>query len=282
MTMKVAVITGSAHGIGLALTKTCVQQHMHVVMADRNQPTLLAEAKLLGDAVSPIACDVSNPADLQTLANFCNKTFGRVDLLINNAGIMGEIKPVWQLDITALQQVLDINVYGVLHGIQAFMPYLLQQEHPSHIVNMSSMLGLFSTSHIAPYILSKNAVVALSEALYFDLQQIKASIDVSVVCPSFVNTNLLAHSPLAESASRINKMQQWMQYGSETLDVANDIMHGIANKLFYILPDRSIKNDVDARLQAVLAQKAPYEHRWQKLFNTTATAPQNNDPDALL
>ena len=184
---KVAVITGAASGIGLALTKACLREGMNVVMADIAKLELEASADLLRDSrtseIITMVCDVTDFSEVKKLASLTYSHFNEVDLLINNAGISGNIAPLWELSTEDIRQVIDVNLYGVIHGVKAFIPLMFKQQNPAHIVNMASIYGLCSGSQMAPYAMSKHAIVAMSESLYFDFQRLKKSIDISVVCP---------------------------------------------------------------------------------------------------
>src|SRR5690606_31593762 len=117
---QVAVITGAASGIGLALAKACLQRKMHVVMADNSKEKLSQSAANLssfGGEIIQVDCDVSRLSDLQRLADTTMDYFHRVDLLINNAGISGPLAPLWELTEAEIRKVMDINLFGVIHGI---------------------------------------------------------------------------------------------------------------------------------------------------------------------
>jgi len=167
MNKRVAVITGAASGLGFALTKACIQQGMHVVMADITATVLAEQAeKLRQDApteILAVACDVSKQDNVAQLAKQTFAYFNRVDLLINNAGISGHLAPIWELTNEHIHQVLDVNLHGVIHGVQQFLPLMIKQEHRSHVVNMASFYGLCSGSQMGAYAMSKHAIVALSE-----------------------------------------------------------------------------------------------------------------------
>jgi NAD(P)-dependent dehydrogenase (short-subunit alcohol dehydrogenase family) len=184
---RVSVITGAASGIGYALAEACVEQHMHVVMVDQSAAALQNKAQLLRAKahceILELVCDVRHFVEVQQTAEIIWQQFGRVDLLINNAGISGELAPLWEIPLPKIEQVLDVNLHGVLHGVYAFLPYLFQQSHRSHIVNMASFYALCSGSLLGPYAMSKHAILALSESLYFDLKRLHKPVDVSVVCP---------------------------------------------------------------------------------------------------
>ena len=192
----VAVITGAASGIGLALAQLCCSRGMHVVMADSAVTTLCDTVEQVSSKTSMevmgVVCDVSNLEHIKQLAKQTYDRFGAVDLLINNAGISGHLAPIWELTTEHVKKILEVNLHGVIHGVQVFTLLMLKQSRRAHIVNMASVYALSSGAHVGAYAMSKHAILALSESLYFDLRRLKKPIDVSVVCPSFVNTNLLS------------------------------------------------------------------------------------------
>jgi NAD(P)-dependent dehydrogenase (short-subunit alcohol dehydrogenase family) len=194
--MKVAVITGAANGIGLALTQVYLQKGNQVLMVDCDEAKLKTQAQSFQaeypDQVLHKTCDVRQIAEVMTLARYVKETLGRVDWLYNNAGIIGQLGPIWELDIQTVHEVMDVNVYGMIHVIQAFIPLLLNQHPPSHIINMASLYALCAGSQTAAYSMSKHAVLALSESLYFDLKPLEKPINISVVFPSFTDTGLLS------------------------------------------------------------------------------------------
>ncbi|AHE67424.1 SDR family NAD(P)-dependent oxidoreductase [Legionella oakridgensis] len=267
---QIAVITGAADGIGLALAKICLQRQMQVVMADNAKDDLQARVNELSQQAATevlgIVCDVSREEEVRRLADHSMGHFGRIDLLINNAGISGRLAPVWKLSAAEIRQVFDVNVFGVIHGVQAFLPYMLKQQHSSHIVNMASFYGLCSGSNMSAYAMSKHAIVSLSESLYFELQPLNPSIHVSVVCPSFVNTNLLINSFSANAEPIHKKVMELMGRGRPTEDVAQHIMHEINKKTFYILPDKEVKEYCVQRTQAIIEQTMPNEYAMEKIM----------------
>ena len=267
---KVAVITGAASGIGLALAKACLLQGMDVVMADINAAALDHEINALQVSCKTqcvgMVCDVSQEAAVQQLAAHVMERFKRVDLLINNAGIMGHLAPIWELCAQHVRHVLDVNLHGVLHGVQSFVPFMIKQPHASHIVNMASFYGLCSGSQVAAYAMSKHAIVALSESLYFDLRRLKTAVNVSVVCPSFTDTPLMRHSA-PENASVLHQMvEQLMSHSRSADDVARCILREVKNNTFYILPDQEIKTSCEQRMAAILDQTMPHEHNVEKIL----------------
>jgi short-subunit dehydrogenase len=273
---KVALITGAASGLGLALAKACILENMHVVMVDIDhvnldhqvhQLRLTAETEIIGRV-----CDVSQQDEVQQLAKNVMQHFGHIDLLINNAGISGPLAPLWAVDVSSIRHVLDVNLYGIIHCVQAFLPFMFEQENGAHIVNMASFYGLCSGSQMAPYAISKHGIVALSESLYFDLRRLKKPVNISVVCPSFINTKLLHnsrplnHEPHASSLQL--KLEFLMERSRPADDVAECIMRQIKNKNFYILPDYEVKDSYEQRAKAIIAQHLPHEHHLEKICSS--------------
>lgn len=267
---QVAVITGAASGIGLALAEICIQQDMQVVMVDCHEANLRRESRRLdllsNSEVCGIVCDVSSLQAVQTLAKETFSRFGRVDFLVNNAGVSGPFVPVWEITCDQIQRLFEINVLGVLHGIQAFMPLLLEQRgRRAHIVNMASVYALCSGSQMAGYGLSKHAVLALTESLYFDLTRLNKPVDVSIVCPSFVNTQLLTHASSSNSSPLHECLQGLMERSRPAKEVAAYIMKEIHKKTFYILPDKEVKHYSEQRIKAIVEGGLPDRHSLEKV-----------------
>lgn len=271
MSQSVAVITGAANGLGLALAIQCAHDNMQVVMLDKDERRLTQRVAHLQNgihtSIQGIVCDVTHADEVTRAATVIYEKYKQVHLLINNAGIFGSLAPIWALDPAQTQRVFDVNIFGVLHSIQAFLPLMLEQTQESHIVNMASLYGLCSGSHLSAYSMSKHALMALSESLYFDLQRLQKPIRISVVCPSFINTNLLDNA-LPASDPKHATLGRIMEY-SESPDVAaKSIMAQIREKLFYILPNEEVKQYCKQRFQAIIDQKHPHEHRIEKIFKT--------------
>lgn len=268
-TPKVAVITGAASGLGLEMARLCLQKGMDVVMADNAVTSLCDQVEHLSNLyqteVMGVVCDVSQIESVRHLAKQTFERFGRVDWLINNAGISGHLAPIWELTNEHIHKVMDINLFGVIHGVQAFLPYMFKQLHRAHVVNMASIYGLCSGSNMSAYAMSKHAVLALSEALYFDLKRLDKPVDVSVVCPSFVNTSLLANSKPLHDDKLHHLMSSLIERSRPAEDVAACIINEITKKTFYILPDKEVKDYVEGKREAIVEQSDPHSHSLEKL-----------------
>lgn len=269
--MQIVLITGAANGIGLALTKIYLQQDAKVIMVDSNVAKLNAEACILRsqfqNRVITIPCDISQIDSVKKITKDCYSQVDRIDIIYNNAGIIGTLANLWELPPEQIQQVINVNVYGMIYIIQTFMPYLLQQNHPSHIVNMASMYGLCSGSQNAAYAMSKHAVLALSESLYYDIKRLEKPINVSVAFPSFTDTGLLA-KPSTLNPDLHEALNSLLSHSRPAEDVAKHIINAVQQKQFYIFPDIEVKAYAEERVKAMVLQESPYENNVERLMNS--------------
>ena len=270
--MRVALITGAANGLGLALSTICLTKDFIVVLVDKDNAKLRDEAKslteLFPNQVHSIVCDITNPNDVKQLALKVQHLGLSVDWLFNNAGIIGSIGPLWTLDINTVYQVMEVNVYGMVHMIQEFMPLLIEQANPAHIINMASLYAVCSGSQLAPYSMSKHAVLALSESLYFDLQRLNKAIEVSVVLPSFTNTDLLKPTSPSQETNFHHSLNTLLSHSRPPLEVASQIIAQVEQKKFYIFPDKEVKSYSEERNQSMIAQTPPHLNSIEKLMRS--------------
>jgi len=192
LTGRVAVVTGGGSGIGRALAEALAREGTRVVVADVDErgmaATLEAVAVHGGEALA-VVTDVSDRDQVRALAERAWERFGAVHILCNNAGVAvwGGLESATHRD---WQWVLGVNLWGVIHGLEAFLPRMIAQRQPGHIVNTASMAGLVATPGLGVYNTSKYAVVGLSETLAKDLRPY--GIGVSVLCPMGVATRINA------------------------------------------------------------------------------------------
>jgi NAD(P)-dependent dehydrogenase (short-subunit alcohol dehydrogenase family) len=187
-TDKVAVVTGGGSGIGRALVHALAAEGARVVAADVEKDAL-AETAGASDHITTMVTDVARYDDVLALADHTFAEFGHVDVLCNNAGVFaGGL--IWDRPASDFEWTLGVNLWGILHGIHAFVPRLIGSGRPAHIVNTVSMAGLCSTPFTSPYNVSKFAALAASECLAHDLATVGAPIDVSVVVPSAIATRI--------------------------------------------------------------------------------------------
>jgi NAD(P)-dependent dehydrogenase (short-subunit alcohol dehydrogenase family) len=187
---KTAVVTGGASGIGRALALRFAREGANVVVADLDAPgmeSVAAEARGLGVKALTVRTDVSELAQVEALAARSFEAFGAVHVLCNNAGVAawGGLESASHRD---WQWVLGVNLWGVIHGIETFVPRMIARGEPGHIVNTASMAGLVASKGLGVYNTSKYAVVGLSETLAKDLKPYR--IGVSVLCPMGVQTRI--------------------------------------------------------------------------------------------
>jgi NAD(P)-dependent dehydrogenase (short-subunit alcohol dehydrogenase family) len=269
---KVAVITGGASGIGLALARRAAAEGMQVVLADIEDAALAAAADELkgkGARVLTVRTDVSRAEDVENLAAQTLQACGGAHLVFNNAGVGGVRAKTWEASAKDWQWVLGVNVWGVIHGVRVFTPIMLRQGEDGHIVNTASAAGFVSMAATAPYAVSKHSVVTLSEVLYHDLKADNAKVGVSVLCPAWVGTNiwnsqrnrpedLRDHAETEEERARREQVRALLEKGKVTAaGVADMTFEAIANDRFYIFPHPKIRNDIRTRMEDILELRNP-------------------------
>ncbi|RVU53545.1 SDR family NAD(P)-dependent oxidoreductase [Pseudomonas syringae] len=184
---KVVLITGASSGIGEAAARLIAAKGAHVVLGARRVErlqTLAADIEAQGGSARFRALDVTDALDMQAFADFAKHAFGKIDVIINNAGVM-PLSPLAALNIAEWNQMLDVNVRGVLHGIAAVLPSMQAQGH-GQIINISSIGGLAVSPTAAVYCATKFAVRAISDGLRQETDKIR----VTVVCPGVVESEL--------------------------------------------------------------------------------------------
>lgn len=192
LTGKVAVITGGASGIGLAMAEAFGREGMKLAIADIQQDALDKAVPWLrgqGLEVIGVRCDVSKYVEVEALRDAVLAEFKAVHLVVNNAGV-SITGPTWEMSLDDWRWIYDVNLWGVIHGIKAFTPTLLAQGGQAHIVNIASEAGFNGIGEHAPYCSSKAAVVSISQSLRSELIYVDAKIGVSVVCPGMVSTDI--------------------------------------------------------------------------------------------
>ena len=200
---RVAVVTGAASGIGLGMSRTFAQAGMKVAMVDRRAEPLAAavdNVRALGGTAEGFVCDVSQRASVEKVADEIEASFGRIDVVCNNAGVLVFEKTVEEVTPEEWDWIIGVNLYGVIHGVQVFLPRIRKHGEGGHIVNTAS-IGGFQVGEgrkTAAYSLTKYGVVALSEGLSHDLKG--SGIGVSVLGPAAVDTGIyrsVQHKPAA-------------------------------------------------------------------------------------
>jgi NAD(P)-dependent dehydrogenase (short-subunit alcohol dehydrogenase family) len=268
---KVAVITGGASGIGRALAERFAAEGMKIVIADIDEVAMRAvEVQLAegGTEVLTQVCDTSLEAEVQALADAAVSRFGGAHVLCNNAGVIGK-GDAWRSPIAVWDWVIGINLYGVIHGVRAFLP-IMEDQGEGHIVNTASMAGLVALPGAAPYNVTKTGVVALSEGLYIELKATGSPVRVSALCPGFVKTNLAkgqkwterlgsepgaAQTPMAQMMDAV--LAQGVEEGIEATDVADQVVDAIRTERFWILTHPEMRQAPVERMQRAADQANP-------------------------
>ena len=266
---KVAVVTGAASGIGKAMAERFAAEGMRLVLGDIEHEPLLQFAEQLragGSEVISERVDVSKADDLETLAARAYDVFGAVNLLCNNAGVLPPGAPVWKEPLTTWHWTLNVNFFGVLHGVQAFVPRMLASTHEAHIVNTASLAGLTTRPLMAAYNVSKHAVVALSECLRAELQLTTAKIHVSVLCPAFSKTRLAesfrnkpegVQADPSASFGFYNAMKHVVEEGTAPEEIVEAMITAVRENRFWILTHPHLDRGIRERFESMLSRTDP-------------------------
>jgi NAD(P)-dependent dehydrogenase (short-subunit alcohol dehydrogenase family) len=197
MQVRSAVVTGAAQGLGLALVEALARRGSDVLMVDVNAEELDAAAATVrattGATVLTFTADVTSAEEVDDAAQRAKHAFGDIYLAANVAGVIGPANcPIWELPAADVQRVLDVNLGGVLNGVRAFVPLLIEHGQPAALINMASMAGFTSSGARVPYTVSKHAVVGLTEGLRCQLAELHPQVRAMLVAPGPVTTPLLA------------------------------------------------------------------------------------------
>ncbi len=265
---KVAVITGGASGIGRAVADEAAAAGMRIVLGDiESGPLAEAVDALTGAGAEAIGVrtDVSERASVEALRDAALDRFGAVHLVHNNAGI-GLGGPIWEVSEEDWRWILGVNLWGVIHGVATFTPLLLQQGE-GHIVNTASIAGLIAAPFLGPYNATKQAVVAISETLYKDLQAVAAPVGVSVLCPGFVRTRIAesernrpewAPDRDVEGAMAVRGVvQNLVDSGIAATAVAERVIDAVRTGTFYILTHPELEGAITTRFEDIVQGRAP-------------------------
>ncbi len=273
---QVAVITGGASGIGLALAHRFAAEGMRIVLADIERPVLERAGEELtraGADVLTLPTDVSLAEEVEVLAAMTMDHFGDVHLVCNNAGVGSRGLTVADLPLDDFTWVIGVNLFGVIHGIHAFLPRL-RANGVGHIVNTASISCFSHLPRMAPYNASKAAVIALSETLRFELDAEGSGIGVSVLCPSWVRTNISTsdrnrperfsytiESAQMEEAAQY-KARRRTQLATLALDpaaIADQVCDAVQHDRFYVLTHPESIPALEERFGRIVAGENPVE-----------------------
>lgn len=232
-------MTGAASGIGLATVEAFAAERMRIVMADVNEELLATEAARLaggGAEVHAFPVDVRNPESVDRLGRAVIERFGQLHIAVNNAGVVAT-GLAWELSLDDWHRVLDVNLWGVIHGVRTFVPLILDSGEEGHVVNTASMAAVYAPARLGPYAVSKHGVLALSDVLRAELQAGNAPVGVSVVMPGMIRTGM---NPIGSISA-------------ET--VATNVVDAIRRRRPYVFTDHHHEEEVGARLEAIRAAR---------------------------
>jgi len=266
---KVAVITGGASGIGRAVARRAAAEGMRVVIADIEEGALReVERELTGQGADAIAVttDVADAGSVRGLRDRALRHYGAVHLVHNNAGVGGG-GPIWEVPEQDWRWILGVNLWGVIHGVTTFVPLLMEQGE-GHVVNTASIAGLVTAPFIGPYNATKQAVVAVSETLYKDLEAAGASgVGVSVLCPGFVQTRIAdsgrnrpdwAPGREVEGAEDARSLIKDLVDGGIPAEVvAERVLDAVRTDTFYILTHPDTRVAIQTRFEDIAEGRAP-------------------------
>ncbi len=269
---KVAVVTGGASGIGLAMAKKFAENGMKLVLADVEVPALEKVAATFeadGTEVLAVPTDVSSEEAMDALGVRSFERFGAVHVVCNNAGVGGG-GTMWELTRKDWEWVIGPNLWGVIHGVRVFARHLVEQDE-GHIVNTASMAGMISVPGMGPYNVTKHAVVTLSETLHGELQAAESKVGVSVLCPGFVNTRIFESDRnrpeglqnetepemTDEDVERREMAAQFMKTAMPTSQVADMVFAAIEQQKLYILTHPGAQQTIQRRMAAIVEGRNP-------------------------
>ena len=236
---RVAIVTGAASGIGLAIGGALVAEGARVVMTDLEGEAVDARAAELreqGAEVRAFALDVRDSEAVERAGYTAVEEFGALHIAVNNAGIVNR-GISWELSLDEWRRVLDVNLWGVIHGVRSFVPRILDSGEEGHVVNVASMAAVLPHARLGPYTVAKHGVLALSDVLRADLATIGAPVGVSVVMPGMIKTSM---NPIGTISA-----------GTVAANVVDAVRAGRP----YVFTDHHATEEVDARLTAIIESR---------------------------
>ncbi|CAB5033785.1 unannotated protein [freshwater metagenome] len=270
---KVAVVTGAASGIGKALATAFADVGMKIVLADVEAAALEVAAEELrssGADVFAVTADVAQAADVDRIGAAAMDVFGALHVACNNAGVSGGGLS-WEIDLETWRWILDVDLWGVIHGVHTFTPLIIASGG-GHIVNTASMAGLTSNPGMGPYNVAKHGVVTLSETLSVELQMTHPEVGVSVLCPGWVRTrinesernrpDLVGVEEVEETDAGLLAMKEmvntWIAEGLQPAHVASLVIDAMRENRFYVLTHPEWQGMISDRIDRMLSGANPW------------------------
>ena len=263
---KVAAVTGAASGLGRAMALAFAGEGMDVAIGDVDEKNLFLvqnEIEAKGVRCTSMLVDVSKQAQVDAFA----AKIGKIHVVCNNAGV-SPLGAAWENTLADWQWILGVNLWGVIHGVRAFVPRLIEQNE-GHVVNTASVAGLISPPGSGAYNVTKHAVVALSETLHHDLRGRGSAVGVSVLCPAYVPTRITqsernrptefeSSRKSPETLAREAMLKKAVASGKLSADdVARAVVSAVKQERFYVLTHPRIKGAIRARMEDILEERTP-------------------------
>lgn len=259
---RVAVVTGGASGIGRGIAQSLIAEGATVVIADIQAEPLAATAAEIG--ATPIRVDVSDAASVDALADEVQGRFGSVGIVVNNAGI-GPLAQLTDMTLADWKWLLDVNLWGVIHGVRSFLPLLLANPEGGHIANTGSMASFVPSPGLGAYSVTKFGVRALTEALHDELAAEGSDVRTTLLAPGPVSTNIKnstrtrpqgLEGSLADVDISVEGMagERWIQ----PIEVGRILTRAIANDDLYAITHPEWKHLVDDSSAAIDAAFTKY------------------------
>jgi NAD(P)-dependent dehydrogenase (short-subunit alcohol dehydrogenase family) len=235
-----AVVTGAASGIGLAISEALAGAGVRVVMVDVDEESLEAQAARLKDqgaVTHAVAADVRDPEAVERVGRAAIDRFGHLHVAVNNAGVVMRGNS-WEIPLEEWHRVIDVDLWGVIHGIRTFVPLILASGEEGHVVNIASMAAVLPLERLGPYTVAKHGVLGLSDVLRAEFEAISAPVGVSVVMPGMIKT---AMNPIGTVSP---------------VQVAANVVDAIRRQRRYVFTDDHHKSEVRDRLAAILSARS--------------------------
>ncbi len=287
---KTAVVTGGASGMGYAFAERFAAEGMNVVLADIESDALKAAVTRLEQQerdVVGIEVNTMRRETLESLRDQVIERYGKIHVLCNNAGVTSRrdgglgagagAVPVWEVPDSTWDWVMGVNFWGVLYGLQVFVPHMIEHGEDGHIVNTASVAGLIPGA--SAYSVSKHGVLTLTEGLWFHLRSADARISASVLCPGFVNTGIgeaernrpseFGESIEADEVQRAAS-QMFLGGGMNPSEVAELVWQAMVDDRLYILPHDGWRDIIRGRIEAVLDGQQPFEVDFEQMMQRRA------------
>ena len=283
---KTAVVTGAASGMGLAFAERFAAEGMNVVLADIEEEALTAQVRRLEQEerrVLGVAVNTMSRESVDALRDRAIAEYGNIHMLFNNAGVASRTDgglgrgerslAVWEMPDDTWEWVMGVNFWGVLYGIQSFVPHMIEHGEEGHIVNTASLAALIPGA--SAYSVSKHGVLTLTEGLYFHLRDRGTKIGASVLCPGFVNTQImLAGRNRPDDLGGVEEATEEQLAGAAVMlgggmspsDVAEEVYQAVVGERAYILPHPGWDDVIRGRIEAVLERQAPYAVDFEEML----------------